>query len=39
MEFINGKMDGCTKGISKMTIEMDMGNFLMEKNACTKAIG
>lgn len=39
MEFINGKMDGCTKGISKMTIGMDMGNFLMGKNACTKVIG
>lgn len=39
MEFINGKMDGCTKGISKMTIGMDMGNFSMAKNACTKVIG
>lgn len=39
MVFINGKMDGLTRGISKMTSVMDLVNFMRVKNVCIEDTG
>lgn len=39
MEFMNGKMDGSTKEIFKMIIEMDMVNFMIKKGQFLREFG